>query len=267
MTDSVHSNSQTHSTSGARVEFGVLGPLEVRAGNTTLPVRGTHRRRALGVLIAHANEVVSVDWLVEAIWPERRPRTAHSSLHNMIFELRCVLGRRHLQWMPPGYMLKLAPMQLDSWRFEELQRQADTERPNARLQTLKHALAMWRGCPYAEFSYEDFAQPEIRRLEELRLVALEDLLAATLEVGPAAQAVPTLQSLVELHPYRESARGLLMTALHHAGRPIEALLSYQDYQATLAAWQTQPGSAIAQIARAVKYGDCDSVADAPATGS
>src|SRR5207253_985554 len=92
---------------------------------------------------------------------------------------------------------------------------------------LAQALALWRGPALADFVYESFAQPEIARLEELRLATIEDRLEADLACGRAAELVPELEALVEEHPLRERLRGQLMLALYRSSRQAEALETYQ----------------------------------------
>jgi DNA-binding SARP family transcriptional activator len=84
-----------------------------------------------------------------------------------------------------------------------------------------------------DVAYESFAQPEIQRLEELELKALEDLFETMIELGEAADAVSALRSLVVRHPLRERLRRLLMLALHSSGRSPEALMNYIEWSARL----------------------------------
>jgi hypothetical protein len=93
---------------------------------------------------------------------------------------------------------------------------------------LERALGLWRGPPLAEFAFEDFAQAEIRRLEELRLVALGERIEADLELGRHGDVVGELEGLVREHPLRETFCRQLMLALYRAGRQAEALEVYQD---------------------------------------
>src|SRR5918994_1470776 len=72
------------------------------------------------------------------------------------------------------------------------------------------------------YAIELVAQAEIARLEELRLGALEDRIAADLALGRHAQLVGELEALVSVHPLRERPRGQLMLALHRCGRQVEA---------------------------------------------
>jgi predicted ATPase len=97
----------------------------------------------------------------------------------------------------------------------------------------RDALGLWRGPPLAEFRYEAFARDEIARLEELRLVALEQRLEADLALGRHAETVPELEALVREHPLRENLRRLLMLALYRSGRQADALSAYQDARAAL----------------------------------
>jgi hypothetical protein len=98
---------------------------------------------------------------------------------------------------------------------------------------LREALALWRGAPLADMEVETFAQSEIQRLEDLRLGALEERIAADLEAGADAQLVAEIESLVRLHPLREHLRSHLMLALYRSGRQAEALSAYHDARRTL----------------------------------
>ena len=75
---------------------------------------------------------------------------------------------------------------------------------------------------------------DARRLEEVRLVALEDMCAAELEVGRHGHAIAELERLVTEHPLRERLWGLLMTGLYRAGRQADALGAFQRARQVLA---------------------------------
>jgi len=78
------------------------------------------------------------------------------------------------------------------------------------------ALALWRGPALADFRYEPFAQAELARLDELRLVCLEERIDADLAMGGGGELVGELQRLVGEHPRRERLRGQLMLALYRS---------------------------------------------------
>jgi DNA-binding SARP family transcriptional activator len=209
------------------VEFLILGPLEATEDGRGLPLGGQKQRAALALLLLHAGEVVSTDRLIDALWGEQPPRTAMTSLQNFISQLRKLLGPQTLVTRAPGYSLLLEPDQLDADRFRRAVAEAREAGPEERARLLGDALALWRGPPLQDFTFDGFAQTEIGRLEEQRLAALEDRLGAELELGRHAELVGELMSLVRDHPLRERFRAHLMLALYRAGRQADALEVYQ----------------------------------------
>jgi len=241
------------SKSGGRaLEFKVLGALDVVADGSTVVLGGRRQRVLLGLLIIRANEVVSTDQLIDALWGERPPRTARASLHNVVSELRSRLGAEVLERRWPGYVLRVEPDQVDALRFQQLFRGAMTEAPSERASTLEEALSLWHGTAFLDLLYEDCAQIEARRLEELRVAALEELAAARLASGVTAEVVADLRALVDRHPYRENLRRLLMLALHRSGRAAEAFGTDADWRETLGHEAgAEPGRSLGGIATAI----------------
>jgi DNA-binding SARP family transcriptional activator len=216
------------------MEFRILGPLEVVEQDAPLRLGGGKQRALLAVLLLHANEVVSTDRLVEELWGEDRPPTAAKIVQVYVSQLRRLLADGTLLTRRPGYVLRVEPADLDLARFEQLVAEARTSEPAAAAEKLREALALWRGPPLADFAYEQFAQTEIARLEELRLAAVEARIAADLELGRHAELVGELEALVSEHPLRERLRGQLMLALYRCGRQAEALEAYRRGRRLLA---------------------------------
>jgi DNA-binding SARP family transcriptional activator len=210
------------------VDFRILGPLEVSDETGPLLLGGQKQRAVLALLLLEPGRVVSVDRLIDALWSEHPPRTATTSLQNFISQLRKTLGAEVLETKPPGYRLRLRPGELDLDRFRVLVESARGCDPPARAEKLRHALALWRGPPLADLAYENFAQPHIAHLGELRLATLEERVDADLEVGAHSELVGELEALVEEYPLRERLRGQYMLALYRAGRQAEALQTYQE---------------------------------------
>src|SRR5437762_1817083 len=155
------------------MEFRILGPLEVLSDGQVLDLGGQKQRALLALLLVEANRVVSIDRLIEALWEEEPPETAQKALQVYVSQLRKLLGRERLQTKAPGYLLRIEPDELDLARFRDLQEEG----------RLREALSLWRGPPLADFSYQRFAQPEISRLEALRLACLEERVEAELDQG------------------------------------------------------------------------------------
>ena len=210
------------------LEFRILGSLEVLAEGQPIALSGQKQRALLALLLLRANDVVPAERLIELLWGESPPRTAGTSLQNFVSQLRKAIGPEVLETRAPGYRLRLDPQQLDLARFERLVRQAREGELVERARLLRDALELWRGSPLADFAYETWAQNEIRRLEELRLAALEERIAIELELDRHAELIPELEVLVAEHPQREGLRGQLMLGLYRSGRQAEALQAYHD---------------------------------------
>lgn len=229
-------------------EFRILGPLEVVDESGAIALGGQKQRALLGLLLMRAGEVVATDRLVDQLWGEQPPRTATTSLQNLVSQVRKLLGPDVLLTRPPGYVLQVEAESVDLGRFERLFREARTAPPEARAATLREALALWRGSPLADLAFETFAQTEIRRLEELRLDAVEERIDADLELGEGTALVAELEALVEQYPLRERLRGQLMLALYRSGRQPEALEAYHKARRALSDdLGIDPGPALQQL--------------------
>ncbi len=156
------------------MDFRILGPLEVADGDSLVTLPGAKQRALLAILLVRVNEVVSADRLIDDLWGEQSPESGRTALQVRISQLRKALGPGGavLITRPPGYILKLDPQQLDLHRFERLVGEADAAGAAGAAGKLREALALWRGPPLADLSYESFAQAAIARLEELRLAVL-----------------------------------------------------------------------------------------------
>jgi DNA-binding SARP family transcriptional activator len=212
------------------VEYRLLGPLDVLDDGRRLDLGAPRQRAVLAFLLLHANELVPSDRLAEALWANRIPRTAVKAIQVYVSALRKELGARRdvLETRGPGYVLKVAPGELDLHEFERLLARSRGEQPAARAQTLSAALELWRGAPLSDFAYETFVQPEVARLEELRQLAVEERAEAELELGRGSELVPELQALVAERPLDERPLALLMRALYRAGRQSDALEAFRE---------------------------------------
>ena len=215
--------------------FRLLGPLEVTDGDSPVRVGEGRQRSVLVLLLLHRNEPIARDRLIDALWGEAPPATAAKVLQNQIGRLRRALGDREgrrLRTHGHAYALRVEAGELDVDHFERLVRAGGEalrdDRPAEAAARLGEALTWWRGPPLADVAYETFAQPEIARLEERRLVAVEWRIDAQLALGHSADLVAELDTLVAQHPLREHLRGQRMLALYRCGRQAEALEAFRD---------------------------------------
>src|SRR5262245_6208755 len=209
------------------MEFRVLGPLEVGGDGQSLELGGVKQRSLLAMLLLHEGEVVSTDRLIDGLWGASPPLRAGKSIQVYVSRLRKTLADDRLVTRPPGYVLYVEPSEFDLARFEQLVTDARGAVPETASAKLSEALALWRGPPLADLAYEQFAQAEIARLEELRLAAVEQRIEVDLALGRHAERVPELETLVAQHPLREHFRYQLMLALYRSDRRADALEAYQ----------------------------------------
>jgi DNA-binding SARP family transcriptional activator len=218
----------------AMTEFRILGPLEVVDDEGVVVDLGGPRQRALlAALLVRANTVVSSERLIDELWGENVPKTAATSLHNAVHQLRRLLGTETLVRRAPGYVLRVEEAQLDAARFERMVAEARDAELEERAGRLREALALWRGEPLEGLAFEGSAAGEARRLEELRIGVLEERIDAELAAGRHTAVIGELEGLVAEHPLRERLRGLLMLALYRSGRQAEALQVYHEARRVL----------------------------------
>ena len=218
------------------VELRLLGPIEVERDGAASALGGQKPRALLAVLALEPGRVVSVDRLVEALWPGDPPETAAHAVQVYVSQLRKALGPV-IATRAPGYVLELDPEHVDVHRFSRLAQEGraalETGEAAAAEVALREALALWRGPALADFVYEPFAQTQIARLEELRTVVVEERIDADLALGRHAELVSELEALVQAEPLRERPRGQLMLALYRSGRQADALAAYRSARETL----------------------------------
>jgi DNA-binding SARP family transcriptional activator len=214
------------------LEFRILGPLEVLSGEQVLALPRAKQRVLVLALLLQPNEAISTDRLIEALWGERPPATATTALQGHVSQLRKLFPPDTLRTRAPGYELRVEPGELDLDRFQSFRAQAQAAlvagEPEQAAAALDQALALWRGAPLAELTYDAFAQRQIGMLEELRAETLEERVQVELELGRHGEAVAELEALVQAEPFRERRRAQLMLALYRAGRQAEALEVFQE---------------------------------------
>jgi DNA-binding SARP family transcriptional activator/tetratricopeptide (TPR) repeat protein len=245
----------------AELEFGLLGPLEVRREGVLVPIAAGRQRALLAALLLGAGRLVRADELIDVLWDGAPPASARPCLHNYV--KRLLIATR-----PPGYLITVEPRMVDAARFEELQKDARTAARDGSWQDAsgraRAALALWRGDPLVDAGSEALAAREAPRLAEIRLQALEVAVDAELHLGGQDAVLGELRRLVAEHPMRERLHALLMLALYRDGRRGEALAVYRDARRVLVGeLGVEPGAGLQDLHQRILVGDVALAVAAP----
>ena len=235
------------------MRFSLLGPLEVRRGDTPVPIRGALRRTLLAALLLNRDAVVSTDHLSELLWGNGAQPAAAAPLHNQVMRLRQALGDDGdlIRAIAPGYLIRIKPDQLDLAEFTDLCATARQVAASADWQKASElyaeSLGLWRGEILADVPALH-AHASIPQLEEDRVVALRGRIEADLNLGRHDELVGELRTLTSIYPLRESFHAQLMLALQRSGRQAEALGVYRALRrATVDELGVEPGAAIQDL--------------------
>ena len=240
------------------MELLVLGPLEVRHGAVPTVLTGAKARELLTLLALRPNQPVAADVLIDELWEGKPPRTAESALRVHIWHVRRALQSPESEEPEPrlvlgsgGYVLHVATAELDSLQFESLLRQGRDAslRGAAHVaeETLRAALACWRGPALADGRHLAACGPEAERLEQLRLSAVDEYAQVSLSLNNNAAVIELLADVVREFPLHESLIGHLMVALYRCGRPAEALQTFARLKEQLAGVGLTPSAEVRRL--------------------
>jgi DNA-binding SARP family transcriptional activator len=230
----------THSPAGGTsLDLRVLGPMRAIRAGRDLPLGGPKQRSVLALLLLEAGHVVPSERLVDELWRGRPPPGAAKTLRSYVSRLRTLLRPDAvLIARGRGYVLELQQTQVDAVRFELLltEGQAALARGAVRVAADRfwEGFALWYGRAFGDVADIASLTLESRRLEELRLTALEGRIEAELDLGLHAQLVGQLETLVDEHPLRERFWRQLVLALYRCERQADALATYRRARELLA---------------------------------
>lgn len=221
----------TNMTTPRRTRVELCGRLAVEIEGRAVTLQGGQPRELLAYLVRNRTRAVGRDELTDVLWPADVPRSPSDALSTLVARLRKRLG--------PGVLTGRSELGLelglDAWidvesAYGQFQR-AETALERSDWREAWRAANLALGIADRGFLPEaqaPWADEERRRLEELRLDALECVAACGLGVGgtQVSVAAGAARALVASSPYRETGHLLLMQALAARGRVAEALRVY-----------------------------------------
>ncbi len=254
------------------MRFRILGPLEVLSPDGWTAISAAKWRSLLACLLVRPGQLVPTEYLIFELWGDAPPSTANNLVSIYIHQLKKVIGdtdRRILVYRAPGYMLRVAPGDVDIEQFESLAAEGRGSlaagEPERAAMRLGEALALWRGPLLADVVPSPLIESHAQRVAEQWFTTTELRVEADLACGRAAQVIPELRGLVTEHPLRERLWALLMRALEDAGRRAEALETYSRAREVIAdELGVDPGSELQRLYAELLAADASPVTGRPA---
>ncbi len=227
-----------------RLEFGLLGPLEMSVDDVLVPSGTPKQRAVLAMLVINRNTPVGVEKLITALWEGWPPAGARASIHSYVSNLRKLLSglgidpRLVLAAAPPGYRLNIPDNTCDLGRFITEKaagvHAAAAGRFEHASRHLSTALAQWRGPVLDDLRDFAFVDSYATSLIEDKIFVHTAKAEAEIACGRAAAVVTELEALTAEHPYREPLWAQLITAYYLTDRQSDALAAYRRVKTTLA---------------------------------
>ncbi|MET8845270.1 AfsR/SARP family transcriptional regulator [Streptomyces rubiginosohelvolus] len=268
------------------MDIAVLGALDVRENGVSLTPTAPKPRQVLAMLALDADQVVPVTTLIEELWGERPPRSARTTLQTYVLQLRELIStaierdpegapartaKDVLVTLPGGYMLSTSGGASDVHDFERLAgmgyRAMDAGDFAGAARQLGDALALWTGSALADVQTGTQLEMETRRLEEIRLCALDQRIEADLRLGRHRELLGELTVLVSRYRTHENLHGQFMLALHRSGRRSEALGVYQRLRTALVREMgLEPSPRLRRMQRSILMAGPEPTSAAPAGG-
>ncbi|MCX4993695.1 BTAD domain-containing putative transcriptional regulator [Streptomyces sp. NBC_00568] len=228
------------------MRINLLGPLQAHGDDHRVDLAPAAQkvRQTLALLALNAGRVVRFEQLMDELWDDDPPASAHTALQTYVYQLRkrFSLGNPRsggavraasplLGTVDGGYQLSLPAAHVDVFRCEPLLSRAraefrDEDFARAR-DTVTAALQLWRDDALVDVRKGPMLQAEAVRLNELRTSAHHLRIEADLQLGRHHEVLGELTSMAGREPTNEWAQRNLMTALYRMDRRAEALGVYR----------------------------------------
>ena len=241
------------------VTFRLLGAVQALVAGQPLKLGHARQRCVLAILLVDANQMVSVDQLVDRVWADRPPHRARGTLYSYLSRLRRLLSSGHgglnIERLAGGYILRVDPDTVDLHQFRRLLAQARVAEDDDAAALSEEALGLWHGEALADVD-TPWAQDLRQALRAERWAAELDHTDLRLRQGRHTELLAGLATRAQLHPMDERLAGQLMLAQYRCGRQADALHHYEQTRKQLAEeLGTDPSRPLQELHQRILRGD------------
>lgn len=233
------------SASGGNVRVQVLGPVRVWRDNVEVAAGPRQQAYLFALLLAREGRPTGIAELVDLIWGEGAPASAHNVIHKYVGTLRRLL-EPSLPAREPGsylvrrgshYLLTAGPKELDLVDFRELVTAAaaavSERRDEAALDHYVEALGLWTGPAGDGLMPEPAAAAIFASLNDEYFETCLAAVELAVSLGQPERVLVPVQLAAVMAPLHEPVHAALITVLGAAGRQVEALSAFQAVRTRL----------------------------------
>ncbi|MPZ26595.1 MAG: hypothetical protein GEV12_09075 [Micromonosporaceae bacterium] len=243
------------------VEFGVLGPLQVRHAGENLLLGTPQQQLVLVLLVVNLGRAASLEGVIYELWGETPPPSAVAKVRGYAAALRRLFesvqpGVDRIIRAGSGYLLNVDDSEVDLGQFSQdvshgRRALAVGDLPAAR-DSFEQALGRWRGTMLDGLPRGPLIASRCSTVEQDRLAVIDSLAELQLRQGQPAQASALIWPQVHAEPLREQSYALLMRARYQVDGVAGALDVYETLRRSLAEQLgIEPGAELQRLHRAV----------------
>lgn len=200
-----------------------FGPFRVFFNNREITGANwrTTKSRDLFAYLVHQNQPVSIDQILEDLWPNYTPDKASANFHTTLYYLRQTFNRIFekdiITYGAKRYQLRSELVAIDRFQFEEaVSLFAKKSIIDAAVDKLEDTLLLYKGDYLMDLDYLWIVSTQ-ENLKNMYFEMKLQLAQYYLDQKEYMQAIAHLRQLIKLRPYSEEVLALLISALAKIG--------------------------------------------------
>jgi DNA-binding SARP family transcriptional activator len=227
------------------VRFSLLGPVRAWRGPAELDLGPSQQRALLALLVIRANQLVSIDDIIDLLWGQHPPGSAINIIHKYIGSIRRLLepgleARASGRWLTRrsgAYRLAIDGSMSDLIAFRRTAKDAWSAHLEGRsadaLDLYLEVLALRQGVCGEDLDLHGRNRDYFTTVDHEYVIAVARAADAALDSARASQILPLLRQTASTEPLNESLQARLILVLAATGQQAPALSHYQSIRALL----------------------------------